>query len=338
MLFDPRGVPELCNVQLETQIGVVRRVFRIQIPDFPYVYNPSILRNDQGYLLAFRYDDPKNRRGQEKAFIGLVELDHEFKPISTPQLLDTGNTNSEDPRLFATRSGTYISYSHRTRIRPLLCNTGLCKIDAEKKEVLASIDLTYTPTPTEKNWTPFVVQNFYGKDDIFFVYSYLPHRIIKLTNFVNGTTTVAYENSAGEKQLGEWQRKWGLIRGGTPGLLIGDEYLTFFHSSFPTSYGRYYVFGAITFSAYPPFEIKKISKNPIFFKNMYSTDVPPEVWFHRRRPLWVLFPSGVVPGVELDRQVFYVVCGENDVAIKCVVIDKESLLKSLEPIVTQKAQ
>lgn len=334
LVFDPEAIPEFHNVRLDDQTEIVQRTFRIQIPGFPYIYNPSLLRTNHGYLLAFRYDDPKNRRGHEKAFIGLVELNHEFKPISTPKLLDTGNTNSEDPRLFATRSGTYLSYSHRTNIRPVLCNIGLCKLDAEKKEVLTSVDLTYTPTPIEKNWTPFVVQNFHGKDDIFFVYSYLPHRIIKLSHFVNGTTSIAYENSAGEKELTEWQKKWGLIRGGTPGLLLGDEYISFFHSSFPTSSGRYYVFGAITFDAHPPFAIKKISKIPIFFKGMYSTAVTTDVWFHRRRPLWVIFPSGIVPGEEFNRQVFYVVCGENDVAIKCIVIDKEHLLTSLEPVST----
>jgi predicted GH43/DUF377 family glycosyl hydrolase len=199
----------------------------------------------------------------------------------------------------------------------------LSKINPKTCEVVKSIDLNYKADGVEKNWTPFVYRNKKGKDEIHFVYYFLPHRILKLSQTFDGTAAVAYKNTASIKKMKNWQEKWGLIRGGTPAIKLDDEYICFFHSVFVANNVRFYVFAALTFEASPPFRIKKISKTPIFFRDIYSTNP---------NYLRTIFPSGIVQGREAGREVFYVVCGENDAAIKCVVIDKNCLLNSLDPV------
>ncbi len=129
-----------------------------------------------------------------------------------------------------------------------------------------------------------------------------------------------------------WEQKWGLIRGGTPAIHLGNEYLSFFHSSFLHQEVVYYIFGAITFEDTPPFSIKRISSAPLLFKKMYDKPVLPEIWFYPRKRIRVIFPGGIAAGVEQGKEVLYVLCGENDVAIKGIVLDKEALLTSLQKV------
>jgi predicted GH43/DUF377 family glycosyl hydrolase len=328
--FNPENVPEFRGIGFGEETGLVLRTFKINVPGAPYAHNPSIIPNKKGYTLAFRHDPSSNKLGNPKTFLGCVELDQKFEPISQFKLIDTGNYNSEDPRLFSTDEGTYVSYTHLITFTPQVCNIAVSKIDLEKQGTLASYDLNYNKGSREKNWTPFVHRNQKGKDDVYIIYKYLPHRILKLAQPFNGNVSFAYENYQGGATLEKWEKKWGLIRGGTPAIKVGDEYISFFHSSFISGKILYYIFGAITFEGNPPFRITKISKAPIFFKDMYSTPVTEDVWIYPRNRVKVIFPSGVVRGKEAGRDVLYVVCGENDVAINCVVIDKETLLDSLE--------
>ena len=58
---------------------------------------------------------------------------------------------------------------------------------------------------------------------------------------------------------------WGELRGGTPALRVGDEYLAFFHSvtHMNSHIVRTYFLGAYTFSAKPPFVMTGMSIRPI---------------------------------------------------------------------------
>lgn len=311
---------------------MVLRSFKIDVPGFKYAFNPSIIQKGGGYALSFRCEPPSNKSGSIRSFIGVVDLNREFQPIGPCRLLNTGNKGSEDARIFKTKDGTYVMYTHVITYAPLVADIALCKVDADIQNVTSSCDLKYKGDTIEKNWTPFTYTNPSGKDEIYFIYKYFPHRILKLNSSVNGSIKIAYEHNDGNKKLAKWQEKWGLIRGGTPAIRLKDEYVAFFHSSFDhkPSKARYYVLGAITFEATPPFRIKKISQEPIFFSGMYSHVVPEDAWFYPRHHLRVMFPSGIVEGKERGKDVFYVVCGENDIAIKGVVIDKKMLLDSLE--------
>jgi hypothetical protein len=58
---------------------------------------------------------------------------------------------------------------------------------------------------------------------------------------------------------------WGDLRGGTPALLVGGEYLAFFHSValMNSHVVRTYFVGAYTFTAKPPFSMTSMSRWPI---------------------------------------------------------------------------
>jgi predicted GH43/DUF377 family glycosyl hydrolase len=63
-----------------------------------------------------------------------------------------------------------------------------------------------------------------------------------------------------------WGSHWtqGQIRGGTPPVLVGDEYWTFFHSSTPWRYDRrQYHMGAYAFEATPPFRVTRVTLEPL---------------------------------------------------------------------------
>jgi len=61
---------------------------------------------------------------------------------------------------------------------------------------------------------------------------------------------------------------------------------------------------------------------------MYDSPLAPTSPIDRR----VVFPCGMVSGIDSGRRVLYVSIGENDAASKIVTIDYEKLLASLRPI------
>lgn len=329
--FNYRDVPELKKVGWADETGLVRRTFKITVPEIKYPYNPSIIRYEKNYLLSFRYDPKYNEKGVHPGVVGLLRLNANFRPIYSSTLLPLGNGSAEDGRIFIANDNLYVVYTHVTQAAPQLCNMAIAELDPFTFDVLKDMPLAYG-TNREKNWSPFVYHNLNTRqDDVFFVYSFCPQEILKLGFPVKGNVTKVYVSRARSK-LKEWEKKLGSIRGGTPPIKVGNEYLTFFHSSFISNKIRYYVMGALTFNDQPPFKITRMSTKPILFKRIYETPVTPNVHFYPRKDLRVLFPSGCVEGNEDGSDVFYVVCGENDVAIKCVVVDKEKLYQSLEPI------
>jgi len=198
------------------------------------------------------------------------------------------------------------------------------KLNLEKRQ-----DLEFRLYRAEKNWTPFVWNNPQsGQDEVYLIYKYVPFQILKMELPLNGKADMLHGHPA-KKGVRNWEKKWGEIRGGSSAIRVGDEFLTFFHSSFKSGEIRYYVMGALMFAGKPPFQITRISPCPILFKDIYKTDVTPRVWFYPRNHLRVLFPGGATEGRDNGRDVFYVVCGENDVTIKCVVVDKANLLNGL---------
>ncbi len=333
--YNYRPFYEKNNFVLLKNSEFVIRSFAINVPGFPLAYNPSFIKNDDGYDLIFRYDPFYNKdRTIVNCFLGCVRLDKFFNPTETPILLDTGNFDSEDPRIFSTKEAVYISYVRVTDWSPIVkCDMCCSSFDTLNKRIVNSVPLRYSKGDLEKNWIPFVVNHNDKEDEIYFVYKYLPHRILKLTSIEDGIIEVVYNNEGEFSALKKWEEKWGKIRGGTPAILVGDEYLSFFHSSFKHKDEYYYVMGVITFENKPPFRIKKLSKTPIIFNDMYSIKVTKDAWFYGKRPpMSVIFPAGIAVGNENKKDVFYVVCGENDVGIRCVVIDRKTLLSSLELI------
>lgn len=115
--------------------------------------------------------------------------------------------------------------------------------------------------------------------------------------------------------------KWGEIRGGTPPLKIGNEYITFFHSSLEWSHGggRRYFMGAYSYQDEPPFKINRYTPDPLLCGSQH------DVWAPGKPK--VVFPSGSI----LRHGEWLVTLGVNDLCCAYICIDHSSLEKLMVP-------
>ncbi len=306
---------------------------KIDIPGYPHAFNPSIVRWKDFYLLSFRIiPDAKN---PYVSYIGLILLDGNFSPISDPQIMQTREPNSsvpfraEDARLIYVGETLYIIYSDNDE--PMLSRGGFRVFTGEV--TFDGIDFsinrveklkTYkgeSPELREKNWVPFEY-----KGHLFLSYSIDPHVIFYPLRNTEMCLTVS-------TAVSEIQWPFGTLRGGTTALagLAEGEYLSFFHSSIPMatlhSNGKcmpHYFMGAYTYSAEPPFNLTRISPEPIIGKQFYKGLEYPRYWGSVR----VVFPGGYL----FDEEFIWVAYGRQDHEIWIAKLDRKKLLDSLVPI------
>ena len=307
---------------------IVIKNVQIELENFPYAFNPSLLKADEGLILAFRYcpDIEKDYISS----IGIVLLDDDLAPVGKPQILDIPHPDSsipphqEDPRLIRWNRKIYLVYndclanvkSHLTDRRDmffveLILSDGKFFLGEPVKLVYEE---KYDTQVCQKNWVPFVYD-----DHLLFAYSMTPHEIL-FPDTKNGKCSPIYSTQANTG----WQ--WGQLRGGTQAELWDGEYLSFFHSSkkeaTAASKGKlikHYFVGAYTFSAKPPFSITKLTPAPIVGKIYYSAD---------KIGQRVVFPGGMVIR-ENDILLAY---GRNDREIWISTIDKHKLKRYMKPV------
>lgn len=329
------AVPEFQGVPKGDDEGIVLRATKIHVPGSPHAYNPSIIRSGKGYLLAFRHEywskGDKKISDKKKSIIGLARLDKKCKVIGKPQYLKTHNHHSEDPRLFHFHGKPHVLFVQYMRNSIGVNRMRLGCIDESSLKIGNITAIPYGKTKVEKNWTPFVYTKKGGGQELYFLYRYASHEVLRFSP--SSTDRVEHPFSplkAPDVQF--WEKKWGTIRGGTPAVLVDGEYLAFFHSSFTSEEHKWYAMGAATFESCPPFRMKKISQVPILFEKMYSSPVARVAVFYPRTNVHVIFPGGFVKGVKDGREVFHLVYGDNDSAIGVVTIDKTKLMNSLQPV------
>jgi predicted GH43/DUF377 family glycosyl hydrolase len=302
---------------------------KIEIKCCPGAFNPTITRWKGSLLLGFRI---RNLATGSTNQIGLSWMDEKFNLIGPPKLLHLpikhplGLSKLQDPRLITISDRLYITYTDMIA-------------DALSRDIrrmyIAEIyydgEYFYTGDPEcltafegeqpqrwEKNWTPFDYNN-----NLMLIYTPIPHRILRP---ISGTGTC--ETIASSWASVQWA--WGQLRGGTPALKVGDEYLSFFHSSknmrTTHSAGKnitHYFMGAYTFSSEPPFKITRISSNPIVGKKFYNGPTY-KTW----KPLRVVFPCGFIP----DDKYLWVTYGRQDHEMWIAKLDKKGLFESLLPV------
>lgn len=299
-------------------------VQQIHIPKYPDAFNPSIVRYQDSILLAFRIRDPILKTTHQ---IGLIKLNEKFQPISKPYVLEirnylAGQSMAQDPRIITIGNELFMAYndmlgSPRQGIRRMLI--GKIEFDGksffiENPEMLTHFDQE-NKNRHEKNWAPFVYE-----EQLMLIYSLQPHTILKPLSFENKCETLFNTETNTSWDYGE-------LRGGSQAFLVGDEYLSFFHSTKEIktlqSEGKkmsHYFMGAYTFEKDPPHAIKSISKKPIIGKNFYNGPSH-KTW----KPLRVVFPGGFI----FDDQYIFVAYGRQDHEIWIVKIDRDALLTSL---------
>ncbi len=323
---------ELIDLEKKTQ-DFVLETKKIEIPGFPDAFNASIVRWNNALLLSFRFRDPITLSTDG---IGFVWLDEEFNIVGDPQILDVRlmepmSRNSmpsswaQDPRLIVVAERLYIVYSNiyksllgeKRRMLVAELQMDETNLYIENPQWLLNFEGA-DKTFQEKNWVPFDYQG-----NLLLSYSLNPHVVFYP---IPGTANCELLASTNAKI--KWH--WGTLRGGTQALIVGDEYLAFFHSSKNMttiqSAGKemqHYFMGAYTFNTEMPFEITRISPEPIVGKNFYNGPVH-KTW----KPLRVVFPCGYV----FDDNYIWVSYGRQDHEVWIVKLDRKGLYKSLVPV------
>lgn len=302
---------------------------KIEIPNYPHAFNPSIIRWNGQLLLSFRIlPDPERTFNSE---IGLIFLDEEFCPIGMPQLLTLRDEYSvapcraEDGRLITLGEHLYIVYDDN--IEAKISKGGfrvfVAEIHYDSEHFIADpIECLKhfegeSRNLREKAWVPF---EYNGQ--LLLAYSILPHRIFyPHLDGAGVCDTVSYI----ESQI-TWN--WGILRGGTPAFLEKEGYLAFFHSSTKMASIQsegdkitHYFMGAYLFSDEPPFTIFKISPEPIIDKHFYTGTQYEPYW----KPIKCVFPCGYVSN---DKYV-WIAYGRDDHEAWIVKLDKKGLIESL---------
>ncbi len=326
---NPMSLASLETVPFGELTGLVKGVKRVEISHVLAPYNASIVEDGEGYLLFFRYDIPSHVvhalkiKTKLKAYIGCVKLDAQFNQVQPFFPIDTGSDFSEDPRVLKVNNELYLSYNDVTPNPQVYSRTiRIAPIDRETLTCKESVELDLNISPIEKNWIPFEYAAEGGKE-LLFSYSINPHKILKVAK--NSISQMLFPNASALQKF-SWEKKWGVLRGGTPAKLVDGQYLSFFHSAIKGEKGAScYVMGAYTFEAHPPFRVTAISPHPILFKGIYDTPIC-NTANHKVR---CIFPSGFVVERVDGKELIHLSCGENDAGVKIVTLDKEALLKSL---------
>lgn len=326
------GVPipqQLTNIPFGEDSGLVIGVKSLAIPDVDSPHNPSIIPKANGYNLFFRYDtiNSKVKYIPYYSQVGVISLnqnfereDNSFKKIPLP-------TNyAEDPRALWVEDELYLIFNTLNEKNVRCRHMGLANLNKDTLDVNYTTILDSNLQWIEKNWNPFAYAAEDRKPELFFEYQISPRTIFSLpTPQINSLHLLPLPSDVAYIHL-PWTAKWGVIRGGTPAQKVDDEYLAFFHSAFSEKNGLYwYIMGAYTFQAKPPFAITGMSKYPILFKGIFDTPITNTAQVNKR----VIFPSGYVVEKQNGRELIHVACGENDSAIKILTLDKEILLNSL---------
>jgi hypothetical protein len=309
--------------------GFILEEKQIVVPGYPDAFNPSIIRWEDGRLLmSFRTRDPETKTAN---LVGFVFLNENYKAVGQATLLTINGdfplkvSKAQGLKLFKTRNIYMIAYNNilntpdletrRMIVAHLNFNKGRFSI-ANPKYILS-----YEGDPwrwREKNWAPFDY-----KGNIHFSYTINPHKVFRLPRTSNDCITVANTDP-------EICWNWGEIRGGTPALRDGDQFLGFFHSwkdlrsvqSDNKKISHYFI-GAYRFEASKFFPVTHISPEPIVGKTFYhAPDYP--TW----KPLKVIYPGGFI----LSEDYVWLIYGRQDHECWVAKIDKAALISSLVPL------
>lgn len=311
---------------------IVLDVKKLDIRNVAAPYNASLIEIDNGYLVFFRYDIVKQMHLHLfHTYIGCAELDKNFKQTDKEFVtIDMKSNFAEDPRVVKLNNSFSLIYNNLVPAKFYSRAMHIANVDFNKQEAskIEKIDLLLGRV--EKNWAPFIYQAEDVSETIHFEYQLVgPRKILKYNPSSSPKWVITESSKDLDNWCAEWSEKWGPPLGGTGARLIGEEYVSFFHSKFKAEDGAFwYVMGAYTFEAKPPFRITSISTAPILFNGIYETPA-----LNTASPdKFVIFPCGFAVERREEKTLIHLGCGENDSAIKILTIDKDALLRSLKKI------
>ena len=248
-------------------------------------FNPGLCRLDgESYIFPRRtgIDRAGNRTDSR---IECWNLDSELNPVDGFEVELGGD--AEDGRAFVMGGVIMLSYAalEGSVVRQRVATIG----NTENK--VPDFGGNLTPRMWEKNW-------------LWFLDDGIPHFIYDSSHCVVEMRDGLKRPSAIYRFSHDWSEwKFGTPRGGTPPVLIGDEYVTLFHSSFdwmPYWHRNRYCIGAYAFESKPPFKITRFTRKPIL---MGSSNKPDKIVPHA---------NVFVMGATIDRESLFVTAGIND--------------------------
>lgn len=288
---------------------------------------PGVVKSEDGYLMVYRAEYRsffdyliKHITMHRNKSLGLCRLNHDLQVVSAPIYLSESapgikrsKHSPNDPRLIKCQERYFTFYNDRAYVEEVgyvrkmyMCEVfpdrfGTAKILTFQESALFTVKGKKFHH-VEKNWSPFIYQ---GK--IYLVYLIEPHVIVKL-DIDTGVCELVEENES--KKI--WD--FGIARGGTPCVQIGNEYLSLFHSPYQVtclghSHKNAYIMGAYWFSAEPPFKITRMTKRPLSSYTFYSG---------LRK---FIFPSSLIDEGD-DLLIFY---GRDDKEIWALKVPKDKL-------------
>lgn len=307
--------------------NLILGVKEVEIRNVFAPYNPALVSTKDGYSLLFRFDKIRQLyTGIFNTYLGHVNLDRDFNQTAEEYTtIDMQSLHAEDPRVICANDQLYLLYNDV--LSKSRRGMHIAKLDLESRKIHTVIPLDLKISLIEKNWAPFVYSANGSAENIYFQYKIASPR--KLLQLGPDLLSSSFEKGLAHECI--WSDKWGGISGGTPALLVDGEYLAFFHSKFVDALGIFwYVMGAYTFEAHPPFKLTAISPHPILFEGIYDS-----AHLNTADPMkCVIFPSGLVTEQQGTQTLLHLACGENDSSCKIITFDKDELLKSLKKIKT----
>lgn len=282
------------------------------------IFNPTLIQHKGSDWLIARRAIPNewSRLGLNK--LVAFRLNEEHKPQEFFEInLENRNYRDqcwEDPRIIRINNTLVLSYCtfqlYRNQTysgahqQVAFLNDDLRPVEIWDPIYGGNGGSILTQSNTEKNWI------FFEHDgQMMMIYMTEPHQVLRWENREHVETW--------DTPNAGW--KFGHMRGGTPPIRIGDEYLCFFHSSLPyLETAKQYHMGAYTFEAKPPFKVKRMTKKPL----LSGSRLDP--W--RDGLATAVFPCGAI----LDGKKYVVSFGINDYTsawIEIPVKELDSLMK-----------
>ncbi len=299
------------------QSGWRSGIFQVDTKPGEYWFNPGLIRMEGSLYLASR----RMTHPAYKAEIVFLKLDENLKPVGREPLIYKPtyvDEHMEDGRcipipgkpnrFYLAASNFFISSNqHQALFEVEKVKEGF-KVIREIRIVFGGNSASIgTQKKIEKNWQFFLIGN-----RVHFVYWIRPNHVVcevEGNQVVNRWDTETYPTWA-----------YGTPSGGTPPVLIGDLYWSFFHShqKFTANHRRYFM-GVYAFESKPPFRIKYMSKAPILAGTKAH---PVTLWHHL-----VVFPTGAIYDQSKDE--WLVTLGVNDCLNAWIKIPHGQLLETV---------
>jgi predicted GH43/DUF377 family glycosyl hydrolase len=244
-------------------------------------FNASLIRWRGQLLLAYR-------TGWQGAKIHVARLTDDYSVIDNTTLElwhPRANYGREDPRFFVWQDKLHLSFiGVRGQNRRITTHQLYACLDDD----LRVSKIIYPHYDKRMSWEKNHSYFGYG-DRLFAVYTIKPHVVLELL-----------EDQAREAYVQSWNPIWpgGHLRGGASPVLVGDEYICFFHGKREPEY--LYSLGVLTFDARPPFRPRRMLSEPLLWANRETQP--------RDQYCPVIFPCGAI----LENDTWKISCGVHD--------------------------